>query len=212
MRLYTKLFLGALAATALFASLAGSASARNLSISNRNIRTVFAPLQFGSSELGLTISCNVTLEGTFHSNTIAKVVNSLVGYITRATADTPNCRENTGGTARALVRQETLPWHIRYVGFIGTLPNVRVRLQLINAGFRILGLPFGLTCNYLASPFGIVEGPAVGSNINSGSAFLRAEEAQTFESGGFGCPNGRFFGRGAITLLGTTTAITVRLI
>jgi hypothetical protein len=211
MRLYSKLFIGALAATALFASLATSASARNLSISNRNIRTAFAPLRFGSESL--TISCNVTLEGTFHSNTINKVINSLVGYITRATVDTPRCSDSSGGTARALVRQESLPWHIRYVGFIGTLPNVRVRLQLINATFRLLGLPFGLSCDYRASPFGIVEGPAAGTNINTGNAFLRAEEGQSFESSSsFLCPRGFFQGRGAVTLLGTTTPITVRLI
>jgi hypothetical protein len=210
MRLYTKLFVSALAATALFALLATSASARNFSTSNRNIRTVFAPLQFAGSN-NQTIECQVTLEGTFHASTISKVVNSLVGYINRATANTSTCNDSTGGTGRALVRQESLPWHIRYIGFIGTLPNVRVRLQLINVTVRILGLPFGLSCEYRANPYYIVEGPASGSNINTGNAFLRAEEVQGFESG-IPCPSANFIGRGAVTLTGNTTAITVRLI
>jgi hypothetical protein len=212
MRWYLKVFVGTITATALVASLASSATARNFSISNRNIRTVFAPLQFASPGANFTISCNVTLEGTFHANTIAKVVNSLIGYITRGTFDTPNCRESGGGVGRASI-QTPLPWHIRYTGFIGTLPSVRVRLQLIHATFRILGLPFGLSCDYLASPFLIVEGPGLGDPITAGNAFLRAEEAQGFSSltSPF-CAQVSFVGRGAVTLLGTTTPITVRLI
>src|SRR5215208_1541677 len=211
MRLYTKLLVGTLAATGLFASLATGASARVISLSNRNIRSVYAPLQFASESQ--TISCNLTMEGTFHSSTISKVVGSLIGYITRATVDTPNCIDNSGGTARALIPQATLPWHIKYVAFIGTLPSVRIRDQLINTALRVLGLPFGLLCEYRASPFYIIEGPLSGSNINSGSTSTRAEELQEFASpSSFLCPNGRFIGRGPVTLLGTTTAITVRLI
>jgi len=213
MRLYNKLFIGALAATALFAALATSASANRFSISNRNIRTVFTALEFRAPEAATTITCAVTMEGTFHSNTIAKVTNALVGFINRATVNTPGCTNIGGsGNGRALVLQETLPWHIRYNSFLGTLPEARIRLQLMNAGFRLLGLTFGATCVYNASPFGIVEGPTAGSGINRGNAFLRAEEVQGFEGEGFGCPLGRFAGRGPITLTGTTTPVTVRLI
>ena len=211
MRLYTKLFVGTLAATALSASLVASASAGRIFLSNRNFRTVYAPLQFAAESQ--TISCNATMEGTFHSSTIVKVVGSLIGYVNRATVDTPNCSDNSGGSARALIQQASLPWHIQYVGFIGTLPSVRIRDQIINASFRVLGLPFGLVCEYRVSAFYIIEGPAAGSNMNTGNAFARAEELQGFASpSSFLCPNGRFGGRGAITLSGTTTAITVRLI
>jgi hypothetical protein len=209
MRLYTKLFVGALAATALFASLATSASARNISISNRNIRTVFTPLVLDPS-IGGNISCTVTLEGTFHSNTIAKVANSLIGYITRASVDTPNCVQ-AEGNSRALVRQESLPWHIRYRSFEGALPNVTLRIQLINAGFDLLGTPVG-TCRYTASPLGIIGG-ASGGNIGGTSTTLAAENGVVIPSSTPFCPSGQFSSAPTpVTLLGTTTAITVRLI
>src|SRR5215208_4567018 len=177
MRLYTKLFVGALAATALFASLATSASARMFSISNRSIRTAFAPLTF--SGVGApTIRCNLTIEGSFHSSTISKAVNSLIGYITRATFDTRNCSEDGGGPIRLLVRQETIPWHIRYSGFIGTLPNVRARVQIVGMGVDELNFPpFGI-CRFTIAPFFILEGPVAGGGVDAGAAFIRAEEIQ----------------------------------
>src|SRR5215208_987775 len=81
MRWYMKFFVGAIAATALVALLAGSASAKIYDFDERRIRVVFAPLQLASPAASQTISCNVTLEGTFHASTINKVVNSLIGYI-----------------------------------------------------------------------------------------------------------------------------------
>jgi hypothetical protein len=150
------------------------------------------------------------LEGTFHSNTIAKVANSLIGYITRATFNTPGCVQEEGST-RALVLQETLPWHIRYSGFIGTLPNVRFRLQFINLVLELLGTPVG-TCRYSASPFGIIGG-AAGGTIGGTSTTLTAENGVVIPSSTPFCPSTQFSsGAAAVTLLGTTTAITVRLI
>jgi hypothetical protein len=110
-----------------------------------------------------------------------------------------------------LVLQSTLPWHVRYTGFIGTLPSVRIRVQILNAGLAMSG-GFGGQCLYRISPFFIIEGPVGGSSINTGNAALRMEEAQEFPSEGFGCPSARFAARAPVTLLNTTTAITLRLI
>lgn len=200
MRLSTKLFAGAVAAAALFAALTGSATAGKFSISNRNIRAVFSPLQI-TGFTTQTISCIISMEGSFHSGTISKVANALIGYLTRASV--PGCE---GGLIRVL--QASLPWHIRYTGFYGTLPNVRVRIQLVNAGIEEPGTVGN--CLYRISPFFMFEGPVAGSNINTGAAFIRFEEAELFEA--MFCPPRRFGGRSLLTLLGTTTAITVRLI
>lgn len=64
-----------------------------------------------------TIECEVTLRGTLHSRTFQKVAGSLIGYWTAA--NIPRCPRG-GGT----VLRETLPWHIRYRGFAGVLPNI----------------------------------------------------------------------------------------
>jgi hypothetical protein len=213
MHLTKKLLVAALAATALFAALTSSASARSFSISNQNIRAVFRPLIFQSNN-GDRVSCTVTLEGTFHYRTFLKVERSLIGYITRAITDLPNCRsEGISTNIRARVLTETLPWHVRYISFTGRLPEVTVRLRLLRAGFDLLGVPIVGTCKYLIEPDGILGGPAGGA-ITEGTrnATIRAEELQRFASRTFGCPEGQFIGRANVTLLGTETAITVTLI
>jgi len=73
----------------------------------------------------------MTLAGTFHSNTISKTMNSLIGYITSASLGT--C---SGG--RATILRETLPWHIVYSGFTGTLPNIRsVNMDIIGLSMAV---------------------------------------------------------------------------
>src|SRR6185436_13652622 len=86
----TKSWLTALTAAALLATAVGTAGARNLSISNSNIRADFRPLVFFNGEA--RFSCNVTIEGSFHYRTIVKSRLALVGYITRVTVDEANCR------------------------------------------------------------------------------------------------------------------------
>jgi hypothetical protein len=136
----SKLILAGLAATLVMAFAANSASARNISISHGELfNAIWRPLRFVSS--GLTAaSCNVTLEGSFHYRTFLKVRESLVGYITRAIA-----RECTIGSATILTTN--LPWHIRYQGFEGTLPNITaIRIRLILAEFRIHEPIFNTEC------------------------------------------------------------------
>jgi hypothetical protein len=64
-----------------------------------------------------TISCPVTLRGSFHRRTLIKTAGLLLGSITGATFGT--C---TGGTMTVL--RNTLPWHVRYTSFRGTLPSI----------------------------------------------------------------------------------------
>jgi hypothetical protein len=110
-----KLLLATIGATMLLGALTGSASARTLSSSGQTFRTAFRTVTwhgvFGD------ISCQVTLEGSLHSRTVAKVTTSLIGYITSAILGT--CAEGT-----ATILRETLPWHVHYSGFTGTLPNI----------------------------------------------------------------------------------------
>ena len=72
-----------------------------------------------------------SLEGSFHSATAAKTLGSLMGYVTSAILGP--C---ASGTATAL--RETLPWHIRYSGFEGALPEIRsVIAHIIGSSWRV---------------------------------------------------------------------------
>ena len=133
MHRYAKLLLASLTATAILALAVGSASANRLSFSARTFRASWTELAFSGG--GSTITCPVTLEGSFHSFTITKTTGALVGYVTRASVNGES-RSCTGGTAT--IRQERLPWHIRYRGFTGTLPRISaINLGLIGLSYRV---------------------------------------------------------------------------
>jgi hypothetical protein len=105
MRTLARLVLAGLAAAVLLCSYLAPASARSFSIENRNIRAVWRELTFEQkreSEPAVgQIRCHVTMEGSFHESTIAKVAGALIGVITRAIVAHP-CREvggrNSGST------------------------------------------------------------------------------------------------------------------
>jgi hypothetical protein len=106
-----------------------SAHAIKLSVSETGFRATWAPVRFTLESR--SINCNLTLEGSFHSRVIGKVERALVGYVARAAVG--SC---TGGTATVLT--ETLPWHVQYASFAGTLPNITsMKLRLIGASIRL---------------------------------------------------------------------------
>lgn len=124
-------------ATVLLGALVGVASAGKLSASSQALRATFASLEFAGG-FGTT-RCPITLEGSFHQRTTSKVVGSLVGHLTRATAGA--CSQGS-----VTVLTETLPWHIRYSSFTGTLPNITsVRANIVGSAFRVRE-PLGVTC------------------------------------------------------------------
>jgi hypothetical protein len=136
MRTRSKLLLAALMA-AVFMSLAVSAaSARRFELSNQRYLAIWPLLTFEAPGTA-TIRCPVTLEGSFHSRTLSKVSGQLIGYVTSAKVrGAVNSDCNNDGTAR--VNTETLPWHMRYLSFIGGLPNISgITIQLVGADFNV---------------------------------------------------------------------------
>jgi hypothetical protein len=207
MRTRSKLWLTAVMATALFATAVGNASARNLSLSNQNIRAVFNPLVFAPAEGGGRLSCAVTLEGSFHTRTFTKTVNSLVGYITRVNVQETLCAgEGSLAGASARADSETLPWHVRYAGFTGTLPNIARVILNLTSNFTLFNVRFLGECRY--------GGTARGFFVPASNE-LEADRATVIPrtGGNVFCPGGGTFeGRTRVTLLGTTTPVTVTLI
>jgi hypothetical protein len=215
MRIRARLGLCSLAATILLGALVGTASAQRFEISNQGIRATFPALRFAERLAGggPEARCPVTLEGTFHSRTIAKVLESLIGYLTRSIINRPRCTF-IGGVMDVDLKEFSLPWHIRYDGFIGTLP----RIELM--GMRFILLEFNLrivtTCEYRSS----VRNPArllFRRNLTTGQVNeLVANNSATIPwiGGEVLCPGSVILeGEGAVRLLGSgTVLIFMRLI
>jgi hypothetical protein len=218
MRTRSKLILAGLTASLLMGLAVSSATAGRLSVSNTRFRVTWASLNLKNFENEAEIRCPVTLEGSFHSATIRKAAGALIGAVTRAiTPGTePPC---TGG--RATILQESLPWHLTYEAFRGTLPRIeRVILLLRRYEFRVELTVFGFRVGCLYLDQGRAE-----ENL-AGELVVDRETGQVTEliplSGRYAgfrigselCPRRGFFsGTGQVFLLGSsTTRITIRLI
>lgn len=153
-----------LAAALLLAALAAKADATALRFSNSGIRATIDPLTIVTGpggEMG-TAGCPVTIEGTLHGTVIGKRAESLIGYVTRALLDQRECIYMDGAEHAWLLNgrefnQEgrpvanTLPWHIRYETFTGTLPLINVlRMRLI--GFSVEMTILIRRCLYRSTP------------------------------------------------------------
>ncbi|HEV7773597.1 MAG TPA: hypothetical protein VGO48_09965 [Conexibacter sp.] len=220
MRHAPKLALAALFAAAALAGLVSSASARNLSSSSESFRVVWNPLTFEDGTLA--IRCVITLEGTFHSRTIAKVDGALMGYITRATVR-HGCTEpfsifsadawtyNGSEVSLGATLANSLPWHVTYKGFSGTLPNIG-RIRILTHGVRFV---FRVTSSGCLGTYG---GESVNliweANLAAGRITSFGPEAgAALETTAANCPSPLLFsGAGAVTVLNAATAITIRLI
>jgi len=190
--------LAALGATLALAVAVSSASANRLSYSETRFRIIWTSLTFSGSGGGFVITCPVTLEGSFHSATLAKVTGALVAYITRASVENPGCTEG-----QATILTESLPWHVTYQGFSGTLPAIaKVRHDLIGAAFQIeAGL--GVICLARSSAATPAAGEAsreAGGNITS----LTPDGSLAIPVTGTSCPlSGIFSGSGEVFVQGS---------
>lgn len=193
------------AATALLLA-AGSAGARILEVSNPSFRWVMRNFTLRGG--GLTIVCPVTMEGSFHSRTIAKTAGLLVGHVTRAEFQSP-CE---GTNVRAL--SGTLPWHLQYDSFTGTLPNIET------VYFRIVGMAFsieifGQSCLYQSLETRALR---IGGRLSPERVVTTVFVDERFLlprfSGSISCPSEiTISGSGTMTLLGSSTqTITISLI
>ncbi len=207
MRIFAKLGLTAILAAILLASAVNMASARSISVSSQTIRVTWSRLEF-ASEL-VSIRCLVTLEGSFHGRTIAKVVNNLVGAITRATVKEETC---TNGR----MRTKNLPWHLQYSGFAGALPNItNLELQLTRFRFEIIvsGLCTG---DYGAAEDAVVLNKSISVGVVVSVSFHAVKNLiRRIFGSGICPPSGRLVtsaAESAITSLESATRITITLI
>ena len=187
-------------ASAIMALAVSTATAGRFSLSSQNVRITFNDVEFAMATV--TTDCRLTLEGSFHSRTSAKVLASLVGYITRVT--TGQC------TNANTILSETLPWHVRYEGFAGTLPEITsVVAKIAQSGCRVL------TClsraGYLLR---VVRDPVTGALTG---VEIPLERNEGLPVDGVFCPSPRLHslrsnGNGSFFVLGSTSRVTLTLI
>jgi hypothetical protein len=189
-----------IAVIVVFGALTSSASAGRLSLSSQTWRSTFSEWRFAGG-FG-TMACALTLEGSLHSRTIAKVANALIGYITRAALG--SCTQGS-----AIILTATLPWHVRYVGFTGTLPNIGSLITgIARFSFQIREPVFGITCLAASTD----TRPTTGTyNREAGGALTTAEINGRVPTncGTEGTLGGS---SSSLTVLGAATRITVTLI
>lgn len=165
--------------------------------------------------------CQITLEGSFHSRTIVKSVGTLIGYITAARSKNESCTGGRmwlyNGTERLGVTtlETSLPWHVTYEGFAGTLPNI-TSLRILFRGVRLLTEILGLRCIYTTGVRGNMTGTATVTSgvIDHARASASITSNPESPSGAF-CPTLIFSSRaedGALTALNSSARITIRLI
>ena len=205
MHKHAKLLLAGAMATLALTVTVSTASASHLSMTSRTIRSVWRVVEFTASP-GITVRCPLTVEGSFHSATFHKVRRALIGFMTRANFGSgASC---TGGGMTVLT--ETLPWHVTYERFEGTLPNItHVGAEVIGAGVRIEERTLG-ACLARSTAAGWIEFLLVPfepitiiwhPSSFTGGAFCSFVSEATMEG-----DNGRF------TQLGNTTGVSIRLI
>jgi hypothetical protein len=205
MRPITKVVVVALAVAVTMSMCVAQASARQLRVSSRMFEIVFSPLEF-RMPFG-TVRCPFTFLGEFHEVIITKVVHRLIGLIRHVTPPAPT-EPCVGGTATALA--ETLPWHLTYEGFAGTLPNITsMTLLVVGAAFNVREAGLGITCLVLTSttnPARLAAARNTVTGVVTGVTISGSIPAACGSSVGLSSPPG------PLTNLARTASITVTLI
>lgn len=188
-----------------------AASAANFSVTNQTISVTWSSFRFNEGRA----QCPVTLEGSVHARTLQKVQSLLVGNI--IAGRTGRC---SVGSAVLLTAEDgqrsSLPWHIQYGGFSGTLPAItRVRWHIFGLSYRIVKELE--TCLYSTSP----TRPALldlvreeGSGALRSASFFGTEAIPLATGNPLICEASGLLGGGAgpVTIWGSATRVTLSLI
>lgn len=198
-----KMILAVAGATLIAAVTVATASARQLELSNTDLRATFPTWEI-TNPFGGVARCELTIEFRFHERRIAKVIESLIGSITRAALGP--CAQGA-----AVIQAETLPWHIRYESYNGTLPNITsLNTRVVGMGWNITE-PGTIRClirTTVAQPARLIF------NRGAGGVLTQATWGGEINTGPE-CFNGRARIAGAsnaLTVLGRLERVTVRLI
>jgi hypothetical protein len=200
---FVKLSLTAVVATLALGAFVSISSAARLSSTSQTFRATWVSRDY-SGGFG-TVRCPLTLEGSFHSRSIVKTAGSLIGLITRAIhAPASGC-----ATGTASVLAATLPWHVQYASFTGTLPNItNVNTTIVGFSVEVCEPTFGICCLLRSSA---AQPITFRFARDAGGALTSATIGGTIDcSGGFAVTAGGT--SNSLTVLGSASRITVTLI
>jgi len=159
---FGKVLIVAISATAVMGLMVGTASANRFASSGNFLTATWTNMVFTDSFGGQAV-CPVTLSGSLHSRTITKTGGALGGFLNTGTVG--NC-----STGSATILQASLPWHLRYLGFTGTLPNIgSILFNVIGASFRVTTTT-GVPCLFTSS----ATQPVIGAFALSGGVIRSA--------------------------------------
>jgi hypothetical protein len=182
----SKLLLAVAGATVLLGALVATASAGRLEHSSTDSRATWTHMIFRGG-IG-NFDCEVRLEGRLHTRSTTKTINSLIGYITAGTV----IRCAAFGVT---VNQASLPWHRRFGGFTGTLPNIiGVSETVTGAEWNIREPTFGITCTISRANSSTILSYAVSGGTVASASVSGSSRCGSFEA----------------TLAGTTTNVENR--
>jgi hypothetical protein len=214
MRTRSKLILAAPIAALVLGALVSTTSANRIAMTERAFRATWNKIRFIGAAGFANIECHLTIEGSFHSRTGSKILENLVGYITRSMVAESQC---TGGSARIL--GEFLPWHIRYGGFTGTLPRIEsATVRIVGSHFDVQALIFGvpITCLFTSSAASPIRDIITRNTTTGVAESLKIEEParipKTSGSGTCGESANLEATTTSLTIPGATTKITVTLV
>lgn len=130
MRTRSRLPVALMATAVLMVVAVGAASANTLSLSNARDTASWTAFEVTAGTLGAA-KCEVIPIITFHHGTFTKTAGTLIGVVEAVRIK--NC---TIGQIADIAA--TLPWHVRYSGFTGTLPNMTtVNVLIVGMGLEI---------------------------------------------------------------------------
>jgi len=198
---FVRMSLSAIVAILALGAFVSISSAARLSSSSQTFRATWVSRDYAGG-FG-TVRCPLTLEGSFHSRTIAKVSGALIGSITRAI-------HNSCGVGRATVLPATLPWHVRYFSFVGSLPTItNLATTITGYAVEVCEPTFGICCLLISTagqPVSLVFSRETASGeLNSATIGGRIACSGGFEIGASGTSN-------SVTVLGSASRITLTLI
>jgi hypothetical protein len=190
-----------LLASALLAVAASAAAADHFELKNTTWRGTWRRMDIAGG-FG-TVECALTLEGSFHERTFAPTSGLLIGYVTRATVGA--CPRGS-----ATVLTASLPWHVRYSSFSGTLPTITaISLNISGAQVQVREPTFGITC--LASAATLTTTATTGEPDEEGTFPISSLSLSGRSPTSCGV-EATVSGTGTVTVAGETAAVQVRAI
>ncbi len=202
MRACSRTLAALVAALALSVATTATATAIRFRASSTQLRLTF-PEWTVDVGFEFRVTCPLTLEGALHASTFGKAFRALLGSITSAAVG--SC---TGG--RLAMLTATMPWHVRYEGFAGVLPNIAT------IGLRLAGMAFqarlleAFDCLYVASE------PArwflARERAGAITSVRWAENIPVSQTSGFCAIEGFVSGTGSLTQTGTETPLAITLV